>query len=284
VSTAEWLHHVLRYAHVAIGGVGLAAFWVPVFAKKGGRTHLFFGRVFVWCVYGVAATALASAAWALIDPVSFVGAPPQSQEVADRIARRIRPVMAFLGYLAVLTLAGARLGVGLIRHRRQPERLRSVEIVGLECLSILAGAGLVVMGLLVGWPMVYVFVIFGAIGVWGGIEDLRFVLRPWPTRMAWWYKHMECMLGTGIAFHTAFAVFGGSRLFGLRIDGPFGFLPWVLPAAVGVPAIHVWIRYYQRKFGDLPEAPAGSAAAPAAVPPAESELGPALEARATEGP
>jgi hypothetical protein len=268
VITADSLHLVLRYIHIVIGFAGLAAFWVPVFAKKGGRVHLFFGKVFVWCVYGVAASALGSAAWALIDPLSFSGASPQGPEIDARIAWQVRPSMAFLGYLALLTLTGARLGVGIIRHRRQPERLRSVEILGLELILIVGGLGLIVLGLFVGQPTMTLLLIFGAVGAWSGFDDLRFVLRPWPSRMAWWYKHMECMLGTGIAFHTAFFVFGGSRLFGLSITGPLGIIPWILPTLIGLPAIHSWTQYYRRKFGDLP-APAEAPPTPVPVAPQE---------------
>ena len=28
-------------------------------------------------------------------------------------------------------------------------------------------------------------------------------------------------------------------------------VPWVLPAAIGIPAIAIWTRYYRKKFGEL---------------------------------
>ena len=43
------LFDILILTHVLTGFVGLAAFWVPVFASKGGRTHVRAGRVFVYC-------------------------------------------------------------------------------------------------------------------------------------------------------------------------------------------------------------------------------------------
>ena len=54
-----------------------------------------------------------------------------------------------------------------------------------------------------------------------------------------------------IAFHTAFAVFGASRLLDYSLNGPLAFLPWVLPAAIGLPAIHFWTRHYRRKIRRL---------------------------------
>ena len=69
-----------------------------------------------------------------------------------------------------------------------------------------------------------------------------------------WYKHMEEMVGSGIAFHTAFLVFGARRLFGSAlIQGTWSFLPWILPIALGLPALHFWTHFYKRKFGELPE-------------------------------
>ncbi len=36
---------VLILVHIATGFIGLAAFWIPVFARKGGRVHLQAGRI-----------------------------------------------------------------------------------------------------------------------------------------------------------------------------------------------------------------------------------------------
>jgi hypothetical protein len=62
---------------------------------------------------------------------------------------------------------------------------------------------------------------------------------------------MNAMIGTGIAFHTAFAVFGSGRLFDLGLEGWVAVIPWILPALIGIPAVAIWTRHYQRKFGDL---------------------------------
>ena len=70
--------------------------------------------------------------------------------------------------------------------------------------------------------------------------------------MAWWYKHMEAMIGNGVAFHTAFLVFGARGVIGGVLEGPLALLPWVLPTAIAIPALHFWIRSYKRKFGELP--------------------------------
>ena len=46
--------------HAAIGFVGLAAFWIPIFTRKGGGSHIRFGRVYAWSAYVVTLSAVAA--------------------------------------------------------------------------------------------------------------------------------------------------------------------------------------------------------------------------------
>ena len=48
--------------HVFAGFIGLAAFWIPVFTRKGGKNHKFYGKIFKYSAYFL----LAAAAIALI--------------------------------------------------------------------------------------------------------------------------------------------------------------------------------------------------------------------------
>ena len=89
------------------------------------------------------------------------------------------------------------------------------------------------------------------IGFLVGFGSLTYVKNPQKTKMAWWYEHMTAILGAGIGFHTAFLVFGVHRVVNLGFEGPFAVIPWVAPSAIGAPAIFIWIRYYQKKFGEL---------------------------------
>ena len=49
----ETAHKIWRYSHVVVGTIGLVAFWIPVFARKGSRLHIRAGKLFVWCGYFV---------------------------------------------------------------------------------------------------------------------------------------------------------------------------------------------------------------------------------------
>ncbi|MCL4846396.1 MAG: hypothetical protein KJ066_07675 [Acidobacteria bacterium] len=240
------VHAALRVTHIAAGLVGLGAFWVPVFARKGGRTHVAAGRVFLWCLYAVAATALTSATWAVVDPVSFVRLPASvAPDVVARVSVRVSLFMGFLGMLAAIVLAGARLGQAALRLKVDQTAMRRKELSVLHAVVGL-WAGLVLwMGLSAG-SVAYAGL--GALGLGSVWEYWRIRRDPMPTPMAWWYHHMGAMLGSGIAFHTAVAVTTAGRLLGIPADSPAAIVPWVLPAAVGIPAIHLWTRSYRRRF------------------------------------
>lgn len=258
---AETIHSVLRAFHITLGFTGLVAFWAPVFAKKGGKVHVNAGKVFTASAYVVALTALGSCSWALAHPSSFTGRAVTWSEIpADQVM-----FVAILGLLAIFLLQSVETGLRVLRTRRQPEQYASLRLRSVNGLQALASAALLLFGAyhLIGGrgPMFWIPVGLGLLGLQDFRENRRFLADPRPTPMAWWYKHMECMLGAGIAFHTAFLVFGAQSLFGgSLIEGSWSFLPWVLPTAVGLPAAHFWTRYYKRKFGELPARGADAAA------------------------
>ena len=91
------------------------------------------------------------------------------------------------------------------------------------------------------------------IGLFTGSSMLRLMRNPGAQHMGWFYSHPCSMLGAGIAFHTAFIVFGAQRLWTYELAEPLAMVPWLLATLVGTLAIVVWTRYYRRKFG--PAAP-----------------------------
>lgn len=250
---AETIHSVLRVLHISLGFLGLVAFWAPVFTKKGGKAHVRAGKIFTASAYVVALTALGSCCWALAHPSSFTGRAVTWSEIpADQVM-----FVAILGLLAIFLLQSIETGLRVLRTRRQPEQYASLRLRSVNGLQALAGTAVLLFGtyhLIRGHgPMFWIPVGLGLLGLQDFRENRRFLADPRPTPMAWWYKHMECMLGAGIAFHTAFLVFGARSLFGgSLIEGSWSFLPWVLPTAVGLPAVHFWTRFYKKKFGELP--------------------------------
>jgi hypothetical protein len=245
------LHDILRLTHIVCGFVGLTAFWVPVFARKGQRLHINAGRIFTWSAYLVITTAIVTAVIRVIWPVEVSRLPASaSAETIARVVEQSRVFGTFLLYLGIVTLAGLHHGLAVLRAHRAGRPLRTRTHTALNYVSVVASAVVVFLGL---WFRQPILLALSPIGILGGVEALKYARRPSPSRMSWWYEHMGGMLGTGVAFHTAFLIFGARQLFGLSGEGLLAVLPWILPSAIGIPAIVIWTNYYRRKFGELPE-------------------------------
>ena len=234
------LFDVLVLAHVATGFVGLAAFWVPVFARKGGRAHVQAGRVYACCAYVVTLSAVTASAGRI---VSY-----QVQGIGFAERPDLYGFALFLGYLGVVTFATVRQAMRVVATRRAPETLRTPFHEALGWASVAGSAAVVAFALGVWSDVSPILLGLSPIGLFTGRSMLRLMRNPGAQHMSWFYSHLGSMLGGGIAFHTAFAVFGAQRLWAYELAGPLAIVPWILPTVVGIPAIVVWTRYYRRKF------------------------------------
>ncbi len=238
----------LVLVHVATGFVGLAAFWIPLFARKGGRVHVQAGRVFTYCAYVVTLSAVTASAGRM--------AALQAQGLGAADRPETYGFALFLGYLGLATFATVRHAIRVVETRKSPETLRTPFHKALAWASV-AGSAVVIAFALGVWTDVSPILLgLSPVGLVTGSGMLRLMRRPGARRMGWFYSHLGSMLGGGIAFHTAFAVFGAQRLWAYDLAGPLAVVPWLLPTAVGIPAIVVWTLYYRRKF----EPPATAAA------------------------
>ena len=242
---------LLRFVHVAAGVVGLVAFWIPVFSRKGALNHVRFGRIFVRAAYVV----LAAAALALGVRLADL----QARGLAPADAPETYAFVVFLGYLTFVTFVIIRHGMAVLHHKREPQALRTPVHTGLAWGCIGASAALVAYAALANPPSALVLYALSPIGAFTGLGNLRYARAAAPSPRAWWYEHLGAMLGAGVAFHTAFAVFGSTRLFDAGLEGWLAVVPWVAPTLIGVPAIALWTRHYRRKF-DRPPARAAEPA------------------------
>lgn len=242
-------YRALLLAHVVFGFAGLVAFWFPVFAAKGGRLHVRAGTAFQWSAYVVAGTAIALCALSLARPFgTHPEAMPANAAEVGAVAGRIRELAVFLGYLGIVTLASVHHGVSAMRAGRRVELLRTPFHTAVNAFAFAAGLAVLAIGVA---DREILFVALSPIGFVVGWSGLRYARKRPAERMPHWYQHIGGMLGGGIAFHTAFAVFGIQRFIDYDLSGVVGLLPWVGPAIVGTIAISVWTRHYKRKFGDL---------------------------------
>ena len=223
------LYRLVLSVHVLGGITGLAAFWTPALARKGGHTHVQIGRIFYNATCLVAVTGLAMAAMILAAPTPA----------------RPRMLAFFLIYLVIITFAPVYHGVRVLETRAEPARLRSPFHTAVNVSAIVGAAAMVALAFIAHQP---VFAALSPIGILVGRGNLRFARMAYASRMSWWYEHMGSMLGGGIAFHTAFLVIGAGRILGAHLTGTAAVIPWILPSIVGIPATQIWIGYYRRKF------------------------------------
>jgi hypothetical protein len=251
------LHSVVRLGHIGLGFVGLGLFWLILAIPKGSRWHVCCGKVFAGVTWIVGGSALFSSLWALVHVDSFA---PELQHHTDveQVREIYHFIFAILLYLSAATLSGAVFGVQVMRRRDRHDDLR------LTCLpfwlSITASCAFVLMTFGV-WHLVntkastggmvreayLIPVVVGCFGLGTVRQEWRYVFGPSQGNRAWLYRHVWHMCGTGVAFHTAFLVFGANRMFGFRLPGAWALIPWILPPVIGMSLTAEYIRQLKRK-------------------------------------
>jgi hypothetical protein len=255
----DTFHGAFRGIHILVGGIGLILFWIPVFTVKGSRLHRAAGRWFVRSVYVVAGSGLISSIWAIAAPANFKGAATLPSSVADDL----RFFFSILGMLSVLALQGAVLGTRVLEVEDRQEPLGNLPLRLVLAAQLLGSVALVGYAAISLWTSgiqsrYYVPLVIAIVSLIDYFEQRRFVTHLQPRR-AWFYKHLECMIGCGIAFYTAASVTFFGRVLQLNLPGTLALVPWLLPTAIGLPAMSLAKRHYQRKFADQGAVPEASA-------------------------
>src|SRR5262245_13441519 len=199
--------------HVAFGTVALIVAPLAMITVKGGLWHPRWGKIYFWAMAGVALSATVTC-W-------------------------LRSGL-FLFLIAIFSFYLALTGYSVLRRKKPQDKAGAVDWCAAVAV-LLAGAGLLASGALAtdaGERRVRL--VFGAISLLLGANDIRSFLRPPVRDRAWWFSHMTRFIAAYIATVTAFSVIN------------FQFLPyiwrWLGPTAIGGIGIVLWRRYYARKF------------------------------------
>jgi hypothetical protein len=205
--------------HISAGAMSFLLAPVALATAKGGKQHRRWGKVYLWSMGAVAATAL---------PMAF-----------------FFPVR-FLALVAVFSFYFAFSGYRVLR-------LKDLARGGsAEPIDWIAGVVTFCSSALLAWLSWFrpasieviplVGVAFGFIGMLGAVGQMRsFVQKP-KEKMFWWYTHLGNFIGSYIAAWSAFSVVTLTRLVGNH------WYVWLWPTMIGVPAISVTTAYYKRKF------------------------------------
>jgi hypothetical protein len=213
-----WMRDFLA-VHIAAGALCLVLAPLALSVRKGSLAHRRLGTIYFWSMGVMAGTALPMALF--------------------------RPVL-FLALIAVLSFYLAFSGYRVLRLKDLVDG-GSASAVDWTAAIVAFGACACLAGFAVWRPalvqhMGIVAILLGALGMRASGADIyRFVVKP-KERMFWMYVHLEKFIGSYVAVWTAFSVAALSR-----IVPQAGIVLWLLPPAIGIPAIVATVVYYKRK-------------------------------------
>lgn len=222
--TMDLLFKAILLLHVSAGFTSIGLFFVPAFARKGGKLH---NRVGLWYTYGM---------WTVVVSATLL--------CVFNYFRGYTSSALFLGFLALLTARPLYYGVAVLRNKLGPsKRMLRIDLalrVALGTFSVfMIGYGLNWWG--AGGHTLNL--VFGGLGmlVWPSlINDVRGIT----SEYSWMEEHIGQMVVTAIAAFTAFLAFGGLRLYGGFVSEDYQVVLWVLPTVFGV----TFSWYYKRKL------------------------------------
>ncbi len=233
------IHEILRYTHIIGGFVGLFLFWIPIFSKKGGKIHRQTGKYWSWLGRVVVLSALAGL---------FLYIP---QIIEKNVSPNNYAFLLFLGYLSIVTYVIIAFGVAVLDSKKDPKVMNTAYWKTMLAICFAASIFIISFALIVKPGSMAVLLALSPIGILTGFQILQYIRGKQGSPKAWLYEHLNSMLGAGIAFHTAFAVFGITRIFDIGLEGTIAIIPWILPALIGIPAQFIWKRHYQKKFKEI---------------------------------
>lgn len=213
------------YLHIAAGFTALVTGLVPMFAQKGGKAHILWGRVYFWAMFVVALTALL------------------------RFQMQMR--LIFLAAIAIFSFYNTFTGVRLIKRKDslKPSWIDYFATI----LAMMCGLAMFYFAFL-GYQKgnnssSILFLVFGLAVFVMSLEDLRVFMgkkviddagKPVPARY-WFQNHISRMGGSYIATVTAFLVVN---------NPPFipGLVVWIAPGVIGGIIISRVRASYHNKY------------------------------------
>ena len=211
--------------HIIAGFSALFTFWLPLVLKKGGKWHIRIGWFFVAMMGTVSVSAVSMA---------FIRIFVQPDTSPDRFSFSV-----FLLFIAVLSSSTAYYGLRVLRYKKKATQHRHYGDLAFASLLFLSGVGGSIYGFTIGNALISYFPF---LGIFLGLGQLTYWLRPMKVRNSWLLEHIQGMIACSISTVTAFTVFGAPRLLGEDFRNIF---LWILPTIVLVPLIFWFKRNYR---------------------------------------
>lgn len=217
------LQKIVLYLHIISGFTALTVGLIPMIAKKGGLLHIRAGRVYVWAMYLVSASAV----------LMFILKP-------------YRPFLLFLAFIGIFSFYLTYTG---IQATRKKNNLHPAWYDwGITGMALLTGIGMVALSI---WnfsadstTLGILYAVFGVFTTRLAIHDGQTYLgKTTPEKMAWFFLHMSRIMGAYLATLTAFCVVNAGK-----VDFIPPLVAWIAPGLIGGIGISIWIRFYRRKM------------------------------------
>jgi hypothetical protein len=137
----------------------------------------------------------------------------------------------FLFAVGIFSLFFVLTGYRALQFKRKNHNLMFDKIIAY--VMIVSGVLMITLPPLLTAKMDIVLTVFGAVGIYFSIQDLRLFQNRKKLRATWLNQHLTRMMGGFIAAVTAFVVVNQI------LPGVVG---WLLPGAVGSIIISYWVR------------------------------------------
>ncbi len=213
--------------HMTAGAIGLLAFWIPVFGRKGGDAHRRWGRIFNIFILIAGYLAVVMSLLTLQDPM---GNHPHLQGKLDE--GFVRGIFGWMMlHNAILTVNLVWYGWLCVEHRRNNVATRTPVNIALQYLVIVAALNCAVQGWLISQPLMMGI---SVVGIATGLTNLRYMYSRKPGPVEWQKEHLKALVGAGISVYTAFMAFGSVRLMPALALNP---VMWAIPLVIGLTII-----------------------------------------------
>ncbi|MES2628986.1 MAG: hypothetical protein V4616_08455 [Bacteroidota bacterium] len=216
------IYSLILRIHIVFGALSLVLFWIPVFTRKGKKTHNRVGRWYVVLMSVVVLTAFLMCLDLLFRQGSLFGLG--------------------LGLMGFLTLQPLIQGYYLGKYRVMSTKfITLMKAMGISIL--LLSAINLYFGLTHG---IILLLIFAGIGLSAGTAITRGFFKV--DRYNHIATHLSGMLISGGAAYTAFLAFGASSFLPSGLTNSWWVLiPWVLPTVAALVASTLWRKKYPVK-------------------------------------
>jgi len=214
-----WMRAFLA-VHITAGSGAFVLAPLALVTAKGSKAHRRWGKIYFWCMAVVGCTALVMALYlptlflALVAIFSFYAAFAAYRVLGQKAAWKGESVARAPDWVAGILCFAASAALALLGWMR-PVLVQNLQIPA---------------------------IVFGLVGMRISGKTMWGFTHPPKEKMFWWYAHLQGMIGSYIAAWTAFCVV----TIGPRVHSAWWL--WLVPLAIGLPAMILTTAYYKRKF------------------------------------